>query len=107
MHQISYKIDRIKNNISDEKFSQNFSYNFSEFLYNFITLSHFLYEHFYFEHFSKNLHLFSEFSICAINYEDFPYVQLIMKIRKISKIFCKYNFWWNVIKSKKLKNIFS
>jgi len=33
-----------------EKFSQNFLYNFSEFLYNFITFSHFLYE---LEHFSE------------------------------------------------------
>ena len=40
-----------------ENFSQNFSYNFSECLYNFITFSHFLYE---LKHFSENLHLFSE-----------------------------------------------
>jgi len=31
---------------------------------------------------------------------------LIIKYRKIFKIFCKYNFWWNVLKSKKFKNIF-
>jgi len=40
-----------------ENFSQNFSYNFSECLYNFITFSHFLYE---LKHFSENLRLFSE-----------------------------------------------
>jgi len=39
----------------NENFSQNFSCNFSEFLYNFIIFSHFLYE---LEHFSENLHLF-------------------------------------------------
>ena len=44
---------------SGEKFSQNFSYNFSEFLYNFRTFSQlFLYE---LEHFSENLYLFSEY----------------------------------------------
>jgi len=56
--------------IPGENFSQNFSYNFleflynfSKFLYNFITFSHFLYE---LEHFSENLQLFLEFSYMLI-----------------------------------------
>jgi len=72
-----------------ENFSQNFAcnfskflYNFSEFLYNFITFSHFLYK---LKHFSENLS------------QNFSYIILIIKYRKISKIFCKYNFWWNVL----------
>ena len=47
-----------------ENFSQNFSYNFSEFLYNFRTFSHFFIRtHIYsyeLEHFSEILHLFSK-----------------------------------------------
>jgi len=71
----------------DENLSQNFSnnfleflYNFSKFLYNFITFSHFLYE---LEHFSENLlYIFSQNSYLYVSY-----YMLIMKYRKILKIF--------------------
>jgi hypothetical protein len=63
-----------------ENFSQNFLYNFSEYLYNFVASSDFAYE---LEHFSKilrknleSLHLLSDF-----------FVYLILKYTKISKIF--------------------
>jgi len=68
-------------------------YNFSKFLYNFITFSHF-YTNW---NISQKIYIFSQ---------NFSYM-LIMKYHKIFKIFCKYNFWWNVTKSKKnLKILF-
>jgi len=79
----------LKSTVSGENFSQNFS-EFSEFLYiNFLTFSsHFLHE---LEHFSE---------------KSTSFLRIFMKYCKISKIFCKYNFWWNVIKSKKYLKIF-
>jgi len=85
----------------DENFSQNFSffsfleflYNFSEFPYNFITFSHF------FIRIGTFLRKSTFFS------QNCSYM-LIMKYRKIFKIFCKCNFWWNVTKSKKIFKYF-
>ena len=59
---------------------------FSKFLCNFLT-------------FFTNWNIFQKIDIFFYN---FSYT-LIIKCYKISKIFCKYNFWWNV---KKLKRYF-
>jgi len=56
----------------------------------YIILSYLLYELALFRKSTSFLKIFHIW----INYES----------RKISKIFCKYNFWWNIIKAK--KNIF-
>jgi len=61
--------------------------NFQNFCINFLTFSSFT----WIGTFLRKIYIFSQ------NFYEYC---------KISKIFCKYNFWWNVIKSKKYLKIF-
>ena len=69
----------------------------------FLRIFHIIFQNFYII-LSYLLYELTLFRKSTSFFKIFHIYELIMKYRKISKIFCKYNFWWNIIKAK--KNIF-